>query len=138
MTLIIGGLVERDLDIALAAALRTSHAFRRLILKHIGAPDTEHELVGVHVSHWTPLGETDVLLVIRQTTGSRLAVMIENKIDAAFQPNQAERYKLRGRKGKDWEYFVTVLCGPEKYIAEERKLNTWVAYLSIEDILAKR
>jgi hypothetical protein len=64
-------------------------------------------------------------------------VMIEDKIDAPLQPEQANRYRQRGEQGiRDggWGRFTTCLCAPESYLAEERSKEEWCSYISLESV----
>jgi hypothetical protein len=63
--------------------------------------------------------------------------MIEDKIDAPLQPEQANRYRQRGEQGiRDggWGRFTTCLCAPESYLAEERSKEEWCSYISLESV----
>lgn len=68
----------------------------------------------------TSAGESDVLVVYRSNDQKhpRVAILIENKIGAGFQSDQAHRYQVRGREGipRNWDAFWTCLVCPEKYI----------------------
>ena len=73
-------------------------------------------------------GESDLIAIYNEGKLTRqrpqdepvhIALMIENKIDAAFQPNQAERYRKRGQAGIEaghWSKYVTILFAPKQYI----------------------
>ncbi len=67
----------------------------------------------------TDQGETDVLVIYKSTeVFGRVAILIEDKIRAGFQPNQAERYRMRGKEGTssgEWDHFWTCLIAPERY-----------------------
>lgn len=80
-------------------------------------------------------GETDVLVVYRASgdTG-RVAILIEDKIRAGFQPEQAERYRKRGKDGKDngeWAHYWTCLVAPRRYSARNHDFD---ARISLEKI----
>src|SRR6185437_225667 len=66
-------------------------------------------------------GETDLLFVHRDFDGAPRAIMIENKIDAVFTPNQGQHYHARGedgiRQGK-WARYVVTLIAPRKRLEE--------------------
>src|SRR4029077_11477868 len=82
-------------------------------------------------------GESDVLLVVDLEDADRLALMIEDKINAPFQPEQANRYQQRGEQGiqdGQWKRFTTCLCAPEGYLAGARPMEDWSAYISLESI----
>lgn len=128
---------ERDIDLILASALHYSDDFRRHVLKSVVDWDGEHTSVSLRISETAAAGETDVLWVVDLDCGERLAVMIEDKISAGFQPAQAARYGERGRQGisdSRWTRFVTCLVAPENYLVAARRANEWQAYISLEAI----
>jgi hypothetical protein len=131
--------LERDLDLVLMGALFTSDPFRAFMLKSAIGWTKRHSLVRTCVSEMADAGagESDVLLVVDLEGANRLALMIEDKISAPFQPEQANRYRQRGEQGiKDgqWNRFTTCLCAPEGYLAEARPMEEWRAYISLESI----
>jgi hypothetical protein len=85
----------------------------------------------------TDAGETDLLLVVRLDEGKRLALMLEDKIDAPFQPEQARRYRQRGEQGildGIWDDYRTCLVAPRAYIAKVLEQDGWNSLLALEDI----
>jgi len=66
----------------------------------------------------TEEGETDVLVTYHSlhVAAPRVAILIEDKIRAGFQDHQPERYRRRGKSGKNsyWDFFFTCLVSPEK------------------------
>jgi len=89
-----------------------------------------------------PFGEADLVVVYKQSEGDakRIAILIEDKIGAEFQPSQAERYRKRGElgKGREWDDYWTCLVAPESYIGEGsadgfdaeiglEEINEWIA-----------
>jgi hypothetical protein len=80
-------------------------------------------------------GETDIVLEIRTESGERLAILIEDKIDASFQPRQAERCRVRGEMGRtrgNWDRFLTCLCAPKRYALPH--VGDWDRVLFLEDV----
>ena len=79
----------------------------------------------------TGKGETDVLAIYRSAEiPSRVAILIENKIRANFQKDQAERYRERGeagRKNKEWDRYWTCLISPERYAQDNRGFDTRIS-----------
>jgi hypothetical protein len=67
----------------------------------------------------TEAGESDVLAIYTgvEPSASRVAVLIEDKIRASFQKDQAERYRERGEAGLNrmWDKYWTCLVCPDKY-----------------------
>jgi hypothetical protein len=97
------------------------------------------ELVDVERSVVSASGESDLVLTVL-VGGRRVIVLIENKVDAAFQPRQAERYReraegLRARLGGS-SAVVTVLCCPEAYIADDAGSAGFDCCVRYEAILA--
>lgn len=86
-------------------------------------------------------GETDLLLVVRLDKadgdeGQRLALMLENKVSAAFQPEQAARYHQRGKQGirdSEWEHYRTCLVAPAAYMAALEG-DSWDSRLTLEEV----
>jgi hypothetical protein len=128
---------ERDLDLVLVGALFASEPFRAFMLKSTIGWTKRHSLVRTWVSETADAGESDVLLVVDLEDADRLALMIEDKIDAPFQPEQANRYQQRGEQGirdGQWNRFTTCVCAPEGYLAGARPTKEWSAYISLESI----
>ncbi len=134
---------ERDLDVLLAAHLTASEAFRAFVLRACGEA-SPHTLLGCRVSVATDTGETDLLLLVRldgpvggEAGQRRLALMLENKINAAFQPEQAARYHRRGEQGilvGGWDFYRTCLVAPKAYIAAVPEEDGWDSRLTLEEI----
>ncbi len=132
----LGGIRERDLDIALAAALHGVTAVRDRLFVPAGIVADGHVLEEIRVSAFSDAGETDVLMIVRLPSGARCALMIEHKIDAAFQPEQALRYRLRGARGlasDGWAQFATILIAPAA-IADLQPPDDWDVCLKLEDL----
>jgi hypothetical protein len=122
---------ERDLDLALLSAVYSSEPFRCFLLEKIADYKDVHSVIRTRVSEVTVSGESDLLIVLDLNGVDQLAIMIENKIDAAFQPTQAERYKLRGEDGRvarHWTTFKTCLC------AAGVREGEWDSHISLEEI----
>jgi hypothetical protein len=69
--------------------------------------------------------------------GATNAVLIENKIDALPQPEQGNRYVIRGETGRnagDWHIFRTCTVAPKRYLDMYSDASTYDARLSYESI----
>jgi len=86
---------ERDIDLLVCAELHAKGALMRLSESRIGAPDAE--FVGACVSHTEIAGESDLIVTFSAEDG-RAVALVENKIAASFQPDQAKRYAARAQK----------------------------------------
>jgi hypothetical protein len=85
------------------------------------------------------LGETDLQFLFKSDDDGILAVLIENKISAAPQPEQALRYVKRGENGKrdqKWSDFQTCLVAPEKYLTAGNGAADYTVRVSYEEIMA--
>jgi hypothetical protein len=136
-TRLLDQVVERDVDLILLSALFVSEAFRAFVLEAVMGWTKSHHLIRARVSETGDAGETDVLLLVDLDDGDRIAVMIEDKISAIFQPAQADRYRQRGNQGLQdgqWTKFATCLCAPESYLVAARAAKEWDAYISLEAI----
>jgi hypothetical protein len=83
--------------------------------------------------------ESDLLFIFLSQSGERIAILIENKIDAPPQPQQAQGYRNRGEQGEVdgfWDSFKTCLIAPERYLASSRQTELYDHEVSYEEILA--
>jgi hypothetical protein len=129
---------EREIDFALLSALYASKAFRSFMIEQVAGWTGDHTFISARLSHWDDGRETDVLLIVELSDGAKLAIMIEDKISAIFQPDQAHGYRERGQRGiRDgrWHRFVTCLCAPDGYIQSAKCANEWDSYISFESIV---
>jgi hypothetical protein len=111
---------EQEMDFLILEELVCSPPFAKWFLGQAGYPDAQPGSIrrlDRSVSTWD--GETDLLLVHRTQAGNR-ALLIENKVGAAFTKLQPERYRIRGEAGQaegKWTAFSIVLIAPQVYIA---------------------
>ncbi len=129
---------ERDVDLFILEELYSDSGFADWFAAQIGIAgaaflSAEHSISAKVNAKW---GETDVLaFFLRDQT--RIAVLIEDKISAAFADTQCERYHERANeilsKGMATEY-KTVLIAPQTYLAGVPKNEVWNSRLAIDDI----
>jgi hypothetical protein len=136
-------LAERDIDFLLLEEFQVNGEFVAWFCGEIDLLNVAQD--GAWHSVFDADGETDLLLRVFQGP-QRIGVLIENKVAAAEQPEQAERYRFRGcrmvEQGK-LAAFKTVLCAPETYLAARPKngYDYTVAYEKIAkwfDIAARQ
>ena len=128
---------EADIDWILCIELNSSDSFRDWFASRI-FDSARH---GAHLGSWRSisnnLGESDLLWLVRVNNGQQRLALIENKINAAAQPLQYERYHQRGlRYVSDGlsDDFVTVLIAPEAYRSSDSKsYEIRISYESIAD-----
>lgn len=110
------GITERDIDLLLLEELVVSPDFREWFRTEVGlAP--QQQLASVSRSVVTSTGESDLEATF-ELDGFRTRLLVENKIDAAFQRRQSERYRERATayltKG-ECDRVVTVVIAPASY-----------------------
>lgn len=107
---------ESDVDWVLCMEINSNSPFRRWLGQQLFGFDFSHVEAWRSVPHPT-LGESDLLWLV-QAGGGRHLAMIENKINAAAQPQQCQRYARRGQsyveEGICTDY-RTVLIAPSRY-----------------------
>jgi hypothetical protein len=67
----------------------------------------------------------------------KVALLVEDKIDAQFQPDQLARYRERGEAGRrisKWAQYQVVLCAPQSFIERQVISKEFDAVLAFEDI----
>ena len=136
------GITERDMDLLLMRKLSCDPDFlRQLFLSEIGHSDLDIDSISVSHSVSTEDGETDIEVIITTADQQRIALLIEDKIDAPAMDDQANRYAVRGNKavegGKYDEYHIFIVA-PEKYLetnSEASKYPHKVSYESIRNSL---
>ena len=84
------------MDMLFAEEFACSSEFLNIFLNEINISSAN--VVSVYLSKTdAALGESDLTVVI-ESSGQKIGLLIEDKIDAIAMPNQAERYSLRGKK----------------------------------------
>lgn len=130
---------ERDVDLLLLEELTVSPDFGHWFGEQVDLDlSGSASLVGAWHSVSDPtLGESDLLVIWRDSAGSRIALLVEDKIDAPAQPEQGRRYQLRGEAGieaGDWDCFQTVMVAPARYLEASREAGIYGRTISYESI----
>ena len=136
---ILEAVTERDIDLLLVEEFHASEAFTQAFVSSaLGHDAMRVEFLGAwHSVSESSFGETDVVLMVRTPTSSRHALLIENKVDAPFQPDQASRYSVRGDLGVErgaWETFTTVILAPKRYLDSQSPAASFQAKISYEQL----
>lgn len=129
---------ERDVDFVLLEEFHSDPAFVRWFFEKVtGKPYNNGRFVGAWHSISDPcLGESDLTVVI-ESNDKRFGVLIENKIDALAQPEQAGRYSLRATNSKiagEWHECATCIVAPERYLAVDQEAGKYDARITYEAI----
>jgi len=128
---------ERDIDLLLLEEFVASRDFRSWFLSQIGCEQTI-ALEEAYRSVKTTNGESDLELTFNSSAGL-VKILIENKVDAAFQPNQPQRYAERAvnyRSLKIYGEVVTVVVAPEIYFGNETEAFGFDAKVTYEALLS--
>lgn len=128
---------ERDIDLLLCAELHANVELQRLLLP--ADLRSRARFLTALVSHFDADGETDLLVVFTSPEGYVL-ILVEDKIDASFQPGQVERYQSRAarwRDDPDVHATRTVLLSPAGYaeVAEANGFDMALSYETVENLL---
>lgn len=110
---------ERDIDLLLLEEFHSDANFSQFFLTQIGhGIPNSMQFLDAQVSVRNSIGQSDLQLNF-ENDGRRVRVLIENKIDALFQQDQAARYSKRGslsQNSGECSEFCTVLIAPAKYL----------------------
>lgn len=127
-------ILERDVDFLILDRLYSSQSLLNLFLAEAGLDG--YELVDAIHSDMDPLhGESDIVAIVRKGDDIH-AIMIENKIGAAAQAKQFERYHIRGKEHYGDAYTV-FLIAPQAYLGAnyeaQEKYKHKISYETIRD-----
>lgn len=129
--------LERDIDRIICEEIYCSQSFFNLFLAKISREGAK--VLSIFHSKRNEFGETDIE-VIYEYGGTKHAILIEDKISAEPQPEQAERYRSRGEKDvKDglYEDFSTFLVAPQRYLSNPANMAEKYDYTVSHDDIAK-
>jgi hypothetical protein len=128
---------ERDVDILLAEEFATNPGFSEKFKALTKFASEEASVADFWVSKSDALGESDLVIVYQSKNGNRFALLIEDKVDARLQVDQAKRYRLRAEKEQasgEYSDFEVILCAPNYYISNRYDLDGFDRKLSFEQI----
>lgn len=138
----LSGVIERDMDLLLMRKFSYDLNFlQQLFLSKTVYKDAAIDSIEIFRSVYSEYGETDVEVIVTLNDDKRVALLIEDKIDAPAMEKQAERYEIRGEKGKankSYNDYVIFIVAPEKYLktnSEARKYPNKISYEEIRLLL---
>lgn len=136
----ITGVSERDIDLMLLEEFLSSLAFQNwFITTALGSDVLRVKVVRAERSVTDSTGESDLEIDFLNQDSSITRLMIENKVKAGLQPQQAHRYLLRGQNYLDQgqcSVFYTVIVGPARYFGDSESNKGFghrITYESIYD-----
>ena len=134
----IAGVCERDIDLVLLEEFLATPEFASWFAQTAGIADPLlGTVVDAHRSVTHSTGESDLEVHFESTSG-RTTLLIENKIGAGLQPEQAARYHLRGADhvAKDrCDRFLTVIVAPDDYFADASQMKGFDCRVSYEALM---
>jgi hypothetical protein len=126
-------LYERDIDVLLQEELIFNEAVCDVFSNALGLK-SPFRVSECSLSVLDGGGETD-LLARFLTDGKSGVLLLENKIDAAFQPMQPERYKARAKKiAAGGQVAYCLLIAPTRYADGNAVAKQFDACVSYEDV----
>jgi hypothetical protein len=129
---------EHEIDFSVAQLVETSVSFRRwFVFQVVPAIELDGYLGGAIHASYAGEGESDIEFGFLTETGDWHIVLVENKIDAAKQPDQIERYYNRGKfrvERDNWDSYTVCLLAPERYVSEEDETE-FDSIIHYEDVL---
>jgi hypothetical protein len=131
---------ERDIDLLLLEELTVSNNFARWFISRTFPSDTVlNEVSSARHSVSDPSGESDLELVFVDARGRRLGLLIEDKVSAPAQPDQADRYRQRASRGVEagsWAEARTCIVAPKRYLELSEDAQRYDASISYEDVVS--
>ena len=125
---------ERDIDLLVLEELQCNSNFRDWFLLQTIGSLSHYAFIGAwHSLTQAGLGESDLVFKIG-TEKEVILFLVENKVVADFQPDQAARYRQRGQIKKEngeCESFYTVLLAPQKYMNGNEQFDFCITYEAI-------
>jgi hypothetical protein len=127
-------LYERDIDVLVQEELIFNRALRGIFAKALSL-NGELEIVQCELSVVDVTGETDLIADFSSGAG-RGKILVENKIDAAFQPLQPQRYRDRVETIKQEGYSCyCILIAPNSYLQSNPEgISCFNGTISYEDL----
>lgn len=135
----IAGVSERDIDLLLLEEFQSSRAFRQWFAAQVlGKARRLGELISAQRSVTHSAGEIDLEIVLSDESGREVRILIENKVNAGFQPQQAERYRKRGESyvsRKAGAEYHTVIIAPSRYFGDTASTKGFDKRITYEAVL---
>lgn len=126
---------ERDIDLLLLEEFSVSKKFSDWFYKRItNEIESSKAIKAIHSLTEPIYGESDLVIIFE----NRTALLIEDKIGADAQPDQGDRYYIRGDIGvkKDyWNKYYTCIVAPKLYLENDDESIIYQSTVSYEEIM---
>lgn len=135
---------EHDIDLLVMEEFLCDPGFVQIFLEKVGL-GTDCTVIKAAHSLSDSDGESDLTFVL-QYPGKKIAILVEDKIDAQTMPEQSERYHRRAEKAKErgeYDKHFVFLVAPEDYRNEHindanANYEHWVSYEELGTYLRSR
>ena len=133
---------ERDMDMLIMRKISNDKDFVRKVFLETEFPaekgynNAEFSIEQVAHSVMAEDGESDIEVIL-SIGKKKVALLIENKIDADAQPEQAARYSIRGNKAverHDYDEFFVFIIAPEDYLKRNSEAQNYPCRISYKVI----
>lgn len=137
-----GGIHERDIDLLLVVELASTPLLcdwlvNRALGRDVSGVVLKRVARGIPSSN----GESDLRIEVDLGQAATACLLVENKIAASFQPDQAARYAERARQERAsgaWSVVVTVLLASRGYLGDgSHGFDCTIAYEDLLDALTE-
>ena len=128
--------LERDTDLLFLEEWSVNDKFAEWILGQFGITEKFYRFNGFHSVTDPQYGESDLLL-IAENKSQKIALLLENKIDAIAQEEQAARYFLRAEKLKQELVLTNTVVGiiaPANYLQTNQEAENYPYQISYESV----
>lgn len=126
---------ERDMDLLFLESIVTDPGFGEWVLKETPYTGKQFKVLDAQLSRTElDLGESDITIIL-DIEGMKVALLIEDKVDAIAMPDQHKRYQLRGERGLhngEWQAFEIFIFCPDKYHLNDHEAKEYEHFLSYE------
>ncbi len=131
--------LERDIDLLILEELNCNPSFRDWFISELDIPKIDTFKKALRSISNFNLGETDIMILF-DSNGKKIIVLVENKLDSNFQEKQFERYEQRGIRYLEEqtcsEYFI-VLIAPNQYVESQNEFEKFITYEQIQNFFNK-
>ena len=128
---------ERDVDLILLEELSTNNSFCDWFIRELDLPILTSVNGAWRSISAFGLGETDILFSYN-SNNKKVFILIENKLDIAFQNEQFNRYIQRLNKyliKKDCDDAFAILIAPKLYCENQNDFENYLTYETISERL---
>lgn len=132
----IESVLERDTDLLILEEWSVNSEFAHWLLEQFSVTQKFFSFDGWHSVTDPQYGESDLLLVAKNAS-TKIAVLLENKIDAIAQEEQSKRYFLRAEKLQqelDLTSTVVGIIAPEHYLQNNQEAENYPYQISYESV----